>query len=507
MDLERVGAVIRPRTPWEAVDLGFGMVRAWWKPVWAAWLATVAPAWWLVFGLTWLATQEPLVAFVVVWWVRPLFDRVPLYVVSRRLFGAAPPVREVRGQLGRLWTRSLWAALTLQRLDLARSFNLPVWELEGLRGAERKERTALLQRFNRQQATWLTFACSVLEGFTMLALVELVSLLTPSSGWSEVAEMSTAAASGGETTAAFWWWMAVVYFCALTVVEPFYVAAGFSLYLSRRIHLEGWDVEIAFRRLAARLTGGEPLRRKAGRTAAVLLVFLLGASSAWAAPSDPHPRPLSRERERGESLSAPADAIREVLTAPEFQTHQKQKVWRPKDREDKKPDNPRVPSFALGFLRPVVLAVGAALLIGLMIVAFKGTGRRPLPLGDLDEAVQRPIPAAVFGLDIRPESLPADVPGAAWSAWERGDPATALGLLYRAAIAHLVRREGLPVRESWTEGDCVDFVRRKAARERADYFARLTGAWQSTAYAHRPPEADEARALCAAWGRLFGEAA
>jgi hypothetical protein len=63
------------------------------------------------------------------------------------------------------------------------------------------------------------------------------------------------------------------------------------------------------------------------------------------------------------------------------------------------------------------------------------------------------------------------------------------------------------VRESWTEGDCVDFVRRKAARERADYFARLTGAWQSTAYAHRPPEADEARALCAAWGRLFGEAA
>jgi hypothetical protein len=36
MDLERVAAVIRPRTPWEAVDLGFGMARAWWKPVWAA---------------------------------------------------------------------------------------------------------------------------------------------------------------------------------------------------------------------------------------------------------------------------------------------------------------------------------------------------------------------------------------------------------------------------------------------------------------------------------------
>jgi hypothetical protein len=98
------------------------------------------------------------------------------------------------------------------------------------------------------------------------------------------------------------------------------------------------------------------------------------------------------------------------------------------------------------------------------------------------------------------------VPGAAWNAWERGEPALALGLLYRAAIAFLVSREGLPVRESWTEGDCVDFVQRKDRRERADYFARLTRAWQTTAYAHRPPLADEVRTLCTAWSRHFTEA-
>jgi hypothetical protein len=497
MDLERVAAVIRPRSPWEAVDLGFGMVRAWWKPVWAAWLATVAPAWWLVFGLAWLLTQEPLAAFLVVWWVRPLFDRIPLYVVSRRLFSASPSVRELRGNLGRLWTRNLWAALTLQRLDPARSFDLPVWELEGLRGAERKERTALLQRIGRQNAVWLTFACSLLEGFTMLAFIELVTLLTPSSGWSEAAELTGAAAGTGEPTAVFWWWMAAVYFLALTAIEPFYVAAGFSLYLSRRIHLEGWDVEIAFRRLAARLTGGEPLRRKAGRVAAVLLLVCLAF----------HPSPARGRGAGGEGLSNPADAVREVLAGPEFQTHKKMKVWRPKDARKEEPEDRTVPSLSLGFLQPVVLAVAAALLIGLAVVAFGGVRRRPHLLA-MDESVDRaPLPAAVFGLDIRPESLPADVPGTAWNAWERGDPATALGLLYRAAIAFLVRREGLPVRESWTEGDCVDFVRRKAGRERAEYFARLTGAWQTTAYAHRPPDTDEARALCTAWGRLFGKAA
>ncbi len=547
MDLENVGAVIRPRSAWEAVDLGFSMVRAWWKPVWAAWLATVAPAWWLVWSLTWLLTGKPWAAFLAVWWLRPLFDRVPLYVVSRRLFGSAPAAREVRHDLPRLWTRHFLAALTLERLDLARSFDLPIWELEGLRGAERKARTTLLQRAGRQNALWLTFACSLLEGFTMLAIFELVSLLTPSSGWSEAAELSDMAAASGEPTAAFWWWMAAIAFLAFTAIEPFYVAAGFSLYLSRRIHLEGWDVELAFRRLAARLTGGEPLRRKAGRTAAMVLVVL--ALHPGAAESrlrrDPHPlapsptrthtRPGEGEpRVWGSSLwvvaplsrvagvrvgegtgvrvpakpapvSAPADAVREVLKEPEFQTRKKMKVWRPK-RDWKLPEgDPSAPSVSLPFLQPLVLIVAAALLISLLLVAVKGLiRRRPRPVDDDGPAGRGPLPAAVFGLDIRPESLPEDVAGAAWSAWERGEPDNAMGLLYRAAIAFLVRREGLPVRESWTEGDCVEFVRRKAASGSADYFARLTRAWQSTAYAHRPPSTDEARTLCTAWVRHFG---
>lgn len=501
MDLERVAAVIRPRSPWEAVDLGFGMVRAWWKPVWAAWLATVAPAWWLVWCLAWLLSAEPWIAFVVVWWLRPLFDRIPLYVVSRRLFGSSPTSRDVLRDLPRLWTRNLWAALTLQRLDPARSFDLPVWELEGLRGSERKVRTDLLQRVSRSDAVWLTFACLLLEVFSMLAFFELIALLTPSSGWSEATE--AVAATDGELTTAFWWWMAVAAFLAQTAIEPFYVAAGFSLYLSRRIHLEGWDVELAFRRLAARLSGGEPLRRKAGKTAALVLLAVLAF----------HPSPTSGQEAEGESspvIEAPAKAIREVLKEPEFQTHKKVKTWRPRadwDPPESDRSGPKVPDISLGFLKPLVYTVAAALLVGLAAVAIRGLARRRRgPRGDDGPAGRGPLPAAVFGLDIRPESLPDDVPGAAWNAWERGEPALALGLLYRAAIAFLVSREGLPVRESWTEGDCVDFVQRKDRRERADYFARLTRAWQTTAYAHRPPVAEEVRALCTAWNQHFTEA-
>ena len=41
---------------------------------------------------------------------------------------------------------------------------------------------------------------------------------------------------------------------ASSVIEPFYVGAGFGLYLDRRTRLEAWDVEIGLRRMRARLT-------------------------------------------------------------------------------------------------------------------------------------------------------------------------------------------------------------------------------------------------------------
>jgi hypothetical protein len=38
----------------------------------------------------------------------------------------------------------------------------------------------------------------------------------------------------------------------IIVVEPFYVAAGFAMYLNRRAELEAWDIEQEFRRAFAR---------------------------------------------------------------------------------------------------------------------------------------------------------------------------------------------------------------------------------------------------------------
>ena len=47
--------------------------------------------------------------------------------------------------------------------------------------------------------------------------------------------------------------MPVAYAIAVLFLEPFYVAAGFAMYLNRRAELEAWDIEQEFRRAFARM--------------------------------------------------------------------------------------------------------------------------------------------------------------------------------------------------------------------------------------------------------------
>ena len=45
--------------------------------------------------------------------------------------------------------------------------------------------------------------------------------------------------------------VATAYAITVLFLEPFYVAAGFAMYLTRRTELEAWDIEQEFRRAFA----------------------------------------------------------------------------------------------------------------------------------------------------------------------------------------------------------------------------------------------------------------
>ncbi len=113
------------------------------------------------------------------------------------------------------------------------------------------------------------------------------------------------------------------------------------------------------------------------------------------------------------------------------------------------------------------------------------------------------VPEALFGLDVRQESLPDDIPAAAMSLWSHGKPVEAMGLLYRGALAMLIVRHGVAITASATEGECLRRVSLIHQTELVKYFGMLTHAWQFTVYAHRLPESSVVKTLCEEFNQHF----
>lgn len=493
MELERLALHLRPRNAWEAMDLGAAMLRVWWRPVLGAWLAVYLPVAVLLHAVLY---AHPTLIMLVLWWLKPAFDRVVLHVLAGAVFGATPAVREtLRGYFGYA-RRGLLATLTFYRFDLARSFNLPVWQLEGLRGTAARQRARTLHRRARGHAVWLTLICLHFELVLFLSVVGLLAMVTP------------AHASEAWGWAAFFlgrdelplWRVALEHGCyllAVCIVEPLYVASGFALYLNRRTQLEAWDVELQLRRLAAAPPVRAPLRQAA---MAAALALLLG----WGAT--PLPAPAAEP-------STPArEAAREVLKDPAFEQWKDSKTWRYVgpgwSGDDAKRDAPkpgtdwsRLILAIAEILRILAWGAAAAVIAWLVwiMVRHAGLWRR----GGGGE--YRP-PDALFGLDLRPESLPDDVPGVAAGLAREGHLREALALLYRGALVKLVHVRHVEIAGSDTEGDCVRRVAVAAPGATAQYFVRLVGVWQGAAYADRLPAAEEAERLAQEWAAVFAAA-
>ncbi len=484
MELERVGVALRPRQPWEAVDLGFVMVRQWGAAVYAAFLAAFVP---VAVALHLLFDERLWLAALLTWWLKPLFDRFALHVVSRAVFGEVPSVRTTLAAMRDILAPGLLASLTVHRFNLARSLVLPVWQLEKSRGRAARERRGILGRRMRGHAVGLTVVCVHFELVVMLSLAALGALLFPTAG------------EAGVDALAWWrdgtpgWGIAdsVGYLIAIAVIEPLYVAAGFALYLNRRAILEGWDVELALRRLAQRVTTARAVAPLACAAVALLAALSFGAADALA--------------QRDRPPEAAREQIVEVLKDPDFQEWRDVLRWR--YRAEPRP--PAEESGGSAFFSNLVKLLGQFAEFGMWLLAAAGVVlallavRRFLPqLLEPREERYRP-PDALFGLNVTPESLPDDPAGTALDLVAGGKLRDALSLLYRGALASLVHAHHVPLTEAHTEGDCVRAARAALPREAAQYFERLVRVWQAAAYGGRMPAAEDAAELARRWAAHF----
>jgi hypothetical protein len=464
---------LRRRSPWEAMDLGLTMLQRWWRQVYLPYLLVAVPIMGAAIAIAW-AFERAWVALLLVWWLKPVYDRVVLHVLSRAVFGELQGTRAVLGAAREWLSTGIVPSLLLRAVwfDLSRSFNLPVRQLEGQRGGAARERRAVLGRRVGSYAVWLTLVCFALEIFVLWTSFGLLSqLFLPAK-----ADVGTSVFDllFGDTDAAgqvFTWEDAFAYPLAVLVLEPFYVAAGFALYLNRRTLLEGWDIEVALRRIAQRH--------------AVALIFLVMSILPFALPSPVHAQQKDAKTE-----------ISEVLKAKEFGYYKDVKRWEPRTRAtSSQTDLAWLVALgqALAKAGEVLLWLGAGALIAYAL----WWAARMLPRrGDPQPEPYQP-PAALFGMELAPEKLPPDVAAAAAALAREGRLREALGLLYRGALSELVHKRGVRLLASHTEGDVLRLS------EDGGYLQNLINAWQRCAYARRMPASSEIEQLAAEYGKAF----
>jgi len=181
---------------------------------------------------------------LLIFWLKPWIDRSLLFVLSRAVFGEETHFADLWRARRSVWWGSLLHTLTMRRLSPWRSFTQPAWQLEGQHGSALRRRRAQLLRGKKGAALLMHTAFVHIEAILFFSLFVLALWFMPDpNGRRSVIELMTEHMPPLLTSLA--------YAAVVLLVEPFYVAAGFAMYLNRRVELEAWDIEQEFRRAFA----------------------------------------------------------------------------------------------------------------------------------------------------------------------------------------------------------------------------------------------------------------
>lgn len=530
MQVNETSLVIRPRSPWEAIDLGVLLARRHWRLLLSTWAIATVPLFALLTLLLW---EHPTVVLALMWWLKPAFERLPLHILAQALFAPAPTVAQALRQWLRLLRPQLLASLTWRRLSLSRSFALPVQQLEGLSGQTRLRRLAVLRSHNRGAGRWLTLVGIHLEVVLGIGVVSLLYLLTPQA-FSSFGEQQLLL-DGNYVEAP---WLVHLrngfYALILLIWEPVYVACGFTLYLNRRTVLEAWDIELQFRRLRQRLVGQAARAAALLATLAVLSALASPAGDAWAEPvplqappavaapaasevplvplmpASPVLGPQSpRLLNQALTSQAARQAAQVIVLAPPFKQTETVNRWRWNPAGDPEASPPPSVQQSLPLWTRMLAQSVEVLLWGLLIallILLVWHRRQWLSTLVSRLPIRRRRRAAEPLVRHRPRPLeaplPEDIATTVEQLWAH-QPREALSLLYRGLLSRLHTDHQLQLRGADTEGQVLAQLARLDHRALEDFSRRLTCHWQALAYGHRPLSVAQQQQLLADWRALF----
>lgn len=514
MKLDNIQAKIRSRNQWEAIDLGFVFARQWFFQLWLAWVILALPVF-IVFHF--IFSDKIWLASLCLWWFKPLFEQPLLYIISRQLFAERVDFKYLLTHLFSIIKPQLLANLSWRRFSVQRSFNNPVSMLERLRGKQRTERLLLLHR-QQKVSSWLTLIGVHIEAVFNLSIIALISQLIPSgTDWLEFTDFFDQASEHYQLAS---WIGNVAYFLSLSIFAPFYVAAGFSLYLYSRIKLEGWEIEITFKQLNNRLD-------KLKTMTPMLLFCLVMAGSLL--PSQPLYAETADSNVATQRSSLDAEQAKKeidaVLQQADFGVQRMVTKWRIKSDETEQ-EKSEFPDWLTRFFNWLFKGTEEASvdnflniasiieilfwLVAAAVIVFLWKKLGPTFRGYTwtrrgnVKSKKQPAEVTLLAQQLELDKLPEDIILQVQQYCKNKEFRAAVGLLYRAALNSLIEKAGMEIPYSATETDCSRIVDAMRPEQESSYFKQLTQSWLVVAYGHDTPLAEDVLALSRQWQRYYG---
>ncbi|MDR2477070.1 MAG: hypothetical protein LBD18_04710 [Treponema sp.] len=453
---------LRRRSPWEAADAGLLL----WRENFVYFLPFFAvPFWICAFALRLLPEQLQYWSWLTLWLLKPFFDRLILHVVSVRFFAGSAGAAQIFRGLGRNLLRGLIGDLLWRRFSPLRAAMMPVRTLENIRRIAGRRRT--LKKGGLGFCFLLTVWGLALEAALLCGEVLFIVIMA------KIIQVDYRFSpgyffTGGEFFLFTAWCINYI------VTESLYVCMGFGVYLNSRVEVEGWDIELLFRRFAA------------GYKTKIILSAIIICAAGIAAPEKAFTQDRAAAAESAGDNDAPLETLRAILDSADFGG------WR--DGWGIRWKNPKQPPetgfnaapwmktirhvFAL-ILQTALLALAAALAVFLFLYLRKSKINSIALAGD----------SAIHALRENARESPGFLLERARFCFTNGDMRRAWGFCAAAAIRSWTVYRGLQFPANATEYDCAELARSTEPSQDAAAFAGVLNHWIQFAYGgHLPPE-------------------
>ena len=537
MELEKVSAKIRPRRGWEAIDLGVSLVQKHFVVLYKIWFGISLPTYLLISIMFWQPTFWIVITF---WWLLPILERPLLHFLSRELFGESLSVKQCIKNFNKLAKIQWFASLSWRRLSFTRSFDLALIQLEGLNGRARTNRIRVIHSGDSGSAMWLTVIFFLISIILFVSILMFIYLIVPEV-YLENFNFWNWITLSGDTEGVIYLYNFLAYIC-LSAIAPFYIACGFTLYLNQRTHLEAWDIELAFKRLALRLSE-YPSNMKTRLASWLGVGMLILTASIIDLPDVKAESEIelssstedllkekietSIDKNLSDKLSQKLSASNEILELSEIthesakrlideiksgeSFHQMKTVETSRYRNSGNDNSLEIePSSGISpgwlmFANLFAMVVEFALWIFVFVlIVFLVLKYKHLLVGRIGQKQKHhKRPKKLFGLDLDSEKLPDDPWAISKNLIEQKKYREALSLLYRASLIWYVDNSQAVIKEGYTELECFRQIASQVSIGSREYFLLLTNAWRQLAYAHKMPEKDLLIQLCDNWPKIM----